>query len=266
MHPRTVILNSEQGFTLAETAMVLAILAVVIGTLVPSFLSIRVSEQARTTSQNLQTVMRSIAAFVQSSGCLPCPTPASAAFSNGHGYVAGGNGTACGTCSNPTGLLPFRSLGLPEALAKDAYGHWLTYAVDTRLASYVASAPNTQLPVSGTNGLCSVTMATAAPLDIQLSNGSHQSNIAAMVLSHGANGYGAYRNNPNDGRLAFPNATPACSGTTGAERCNARDNNRNFITPIAAVGNDPFDDNYLYLDRNSLVSYLGNPACTTGWP
>jgi len=144
MHPRT--LNQSQcGFTLAETAIVLAVLAIVIGALVPSFLSIRVAEQARVTAQNLKTIMNTIAAFVQSSGCVPCPMPAAIAFNPArHGYVAGGTGASCGACTIQVGILPFRSLGLPESFAKDAYGHWLTYAVDLTLAGYVPTAPNIQ--------------------------------------------------------------------------------------------------------------------------
>lgn len=249
--------------------MVLAVMAVVIGALVPSFLSIRVAEQARTTSQNLKTVMNSIAAFVQSSGCVPCPVPARMSQSDERGLVAGRNGNACGACTNPVGLLPFRSLGLPEAFAKDANGHWLTYAVDTKLASYVAISPQTQIPVSGTNGLCSVTFASASPLEIKLTETVSQSNIAVLLLSHGANGYGAYKNEPgtDNDRLPIPSTVRDCSGIVGAERCNTSSStNRIFVAKIAALSTeDPFDDVYLYLDRNALVSYLGNQPCTTEW-
>ena len=243
--------------------MVLAVLALVIGALVPSFLSIRVAEQARTTSQNLKTVMNSIAAFVQSSGCVPCPVPAERAFDSiAHGNVAGGNGTACGACTRAVGLLPF--LGLPESLSKDAYGYWLSYAVDASLGGYVPVAPNIQPTLD--KGLCSVPFSSANPINVTLSNGSQQNNIAVMLLSHGANGYGAYKNQPgsSNDRLLFPTASPACSGTTGAERCNSTLAPA-YVTAIAAQGSDPFDDVYLYLDRNALVSYLGSQPCTTGW-
>lgn len=266
MHPRVIGLAQDHGFTLAETAIVLTVVAIMIGALVPSFLSIRIAEQGRVTTQNLQSVMRSIAAFVQSSGCVPCPTPASSSSGNGQGFVAGGNGVACGACVNPVGLVPFRSLGLPESFAKDAYGHWLTYAVDKTLAGYVAKAPLTQIPVSGANGMCSLTLAAASPLNVKLYGGNTQNNIAVMLLSHGANGYGAYRNNPESDtdRLGFPASSPSCSGSVGAERCNASDT-INFVATLAGQSNDPFDDVFLYLDRNSLVSYLGNPGCTGEW-
>ncbi len=242
--------------------MVLAVMAVVVGTLVPGFLSIRVVEQARATSQKLNTVMNTIAGFVQSAGCVPCPVPAVKALGTGRGNAGGRtDGTSCGSCINAVGLLPYRSLGLPENFAKDAYGHWLTYAVDTGLTSA------TQIPVSETNRLCSVSFSSASALTVKLSDSSSHENIAVMVLSHGANGYGAYRNLPesNTDRLPFPNTIPSCNGITGAEHCNASDT-RIFVAVPAAQGDDPFDDVYLYLNRNALVMYLGNLPCTTEWP
>ncbi|MBY0429100.1 MAG: type II secretion system GspH family protein [Alphaproteobacteria bacterium] len=266
MHQST-LRNLQSGFSLAEAAMVLAVMAVVIGALVPSFLSIRVAEQVRATSQNLKTVMNTIAGFVQSSGCVPCPVPAERAYDiSAHGNVAGGDGIKlCGGCTRAVGLLPFRSLGLPESLAKDAYGHWLTYAVDITLAGYIPTLPNIQ-PVAD-KGLCSVTFASANPVHVTLSNSSPQNNIAVLLLSHGANGYGAYKNQPgsSNDRLPFPSASPACSGLTGAERCNST-LTPSYVMATPAQGSDPFDDVYFYLDRNALVTYLSNPACATGWP
>lgn len=248
MHPRALIIN-QQGFSLAETAIALAVIATIIGLLVPTLLSIRVAEQARVTSQNLQTVMRSIAGFVQASGYVPCP--------------AHPDGTTSPGCNIAVGLVPYQALGLPQSMAKDAYGHWLTYAVDTRLANYTPTPPDTALPVSGTHGLCGLTLSLSTSLKVKLSSTNSQNNIAVMVLSHGANGRGAYKNAPVDDndRMLIP--APLCSDG-GYENCNAS-NTVNFAAGLFAQGTNPFDDVYLYLDRNSLVTYLGNPPCTTEW-
>lgn len=247
--------------------MVLAVLAVVIGAMVPTLLSFRVAEQARTTAQNLKTVMNTIAAFVQSSGCVPCPVPAERALSEWRGLVGAGREDyeACGVCNTTVGLVPFRSLGLPEAFAKDAYGHWLTYAVDTTLAGYRVS-PKVQ-PV-GDKGLCGETYSAASEVPVELDGGSTQNGISVMLLSHGANGYGAYKNQPTDNndRFQFPTSARPCIATEGAERCNAGEGSpKKFIAKTASQGTDPFDDVYLYLDRNALVAYLGNQPCSKEW-
>ncbi len=255
MHPRALIIN-QQGFSLAEVAIAIAVIAIVIGSLVPALLSVRVAEQARTTSQNLQTVMRSIAGFVQSSGYVPCPIPPENVLAAS---------ASRGNCNIAVGLVPFQELGLPQSFAKDAYGHWLTYAIDERLANYVPTLPDTALPVSGMHGLCSMPHSASSALNVRIENTStSQNNIAVMLLSHGANGRGIYRNLPesNTDRVNLP-ATP-CSASAGGERCNA-DDDLGFVAGLPAQGTDPFDDVFLYLDRNSLVTYLGNQGCSTPW-
>ncbi|MDX1922893.1 MAG: type II secretion system protein [Alphaproteobacteria bacterium] len=263
MHPRALILN-QQGFSLAETAIALAVIAVVIGLMVPTLLSVRVAEQARATTQNLQTVMRSIAAFVQASGYVPCPIDPGAPFSESKR-----------DCDIAVGVVPFQSLGLSQSFAKDAYGRWLTYAVDINLAKFAVTPPSKMLPVNGPDGLCSLAFSSATSLKVRLSGANEQQNIAVVLLSHGANGRGAYKNTATDETdlFPFPNTVPACSTTEGAERCNA-DGNISFVAGLpgqfSKVVNgtpvdDPFDDVYLYLDRNALVTYLGNQPCTTEW-
>lgn len=268
MHPRALILN-QQGFSLAETAIALAVIAVVIGLMVPTLLSVRVAEQARATTQNLQTVMRSIAAFVQSSGCVPCPMPASFVGSEAHGIVRGDTSASparCGTvCPVSVGIVPFRSLGLPESFAKDAYGHWLTYAADKSLGVFTelpSIDANTHLVA---NQICQANLSTTNRLHVFGNNGSQQ--VAVLLLSHGANGRGIYRNTPtdNDDRILMP--SPLCTDADkGYENCNAsKSDNLNFYAMMAKQGTNPFDDIFLYLDRNNLMTYLGNQGCNTTW-
>jgi type II secretory pathway pseudopilin PulG len=249
MHPRPLVSHNDYGFTLAETAMVLAIFALVIGAMVPTLLSMRLAEQTRATASNLQIVMRSIAGFVQSAGCLPCPLAAD---------NIGANIAACAACTTSVGIVPFHTLGLPQNAAKDAYGHWLTYAVDTKLARL----PNTAQPMSATNNICVHTKDATTQLKVQPEIGNEQNYISVMLLSHGANGFGAYKNLPETATDRMPNVS--CSASSRAEIMNACDT-RSFVAALPAQGSSPFDDVYLYLGRNALVTYLGNLPCTTPW-
>src|SRR5262249_45504619 len=96
--------------------------------------------------------------------------------------------------------------------------------------------------------------------------GGGQQQAALLVLSHGANGHGAFTEaGAIAGRTAFPPSQPACVvGTSGAERCNA-DGDLIFVAATPSSGTDPFDDRLLYLDRNALVASLGGGACQTSW-
>jgi prepilin-type N-terminal cleavage/methylation domain-containing protein len=274
----------DAGFTLAEVAIALSIIAAVIGLLVPAFLAIRSAEQGRASQGQLEAVLRAVAAFVQANGCVPCPTPALRIYSAGHGVVRGDRSASaapCGSCVEAVGAVPFKSLGISEVMARDGYGSWLTYATDVALASSAdvvvpptspcqtgdsASLCSAADITNGTRkkGLCRSGISASGRLNVTLFFGVTQQ-AAVLVMSHGANKRGAYTARPTSSnlRMAFPTAVPACSSLQGFERCNA-DGDINFIANVNAnPENDPFDDRVMYFDRNALVSYLGGPACQT---
>ena len=273
------VLARREGFSLAETALSLAILALVIGALVPGLLSMRAAEQARATQTRLEAVMRASAAFVQANGCFPCPsTPASQATA-GRGWVRGDtNAALCNGCSAPVGLVPFRALGLSESFARDGYNHWLTFSVDStltanNLASVACKAGDVDPPCSTDDiahsahkkGLCAANLSGVASLNVFLSGGG-SAKAAILVLSHGANAHGAFAEAGADStRMAFPSGQLGCNaGVSGAEACNAN-GSTSFVAATPGSGTDPFDDQMLYFDRNALVASAGGAACNTAW-
>jgi type II secretory pathway pseudopilin PulG len=278
-------LTNSEGFSLAEAAIALVVVATVVGAMVPSVLSMRAGEQARATRQNLETVMRASAAYVQANGCFPCPTPSALLVEDeqgSFGLVRGDiSGAACGDCQQQIGVVPFRSLGLPQSLARDGYGRYLTFAVDAVLTSAnfgssmckEAKDECTQEDVDLhklKKGLCKENISTSTHVNIkQVSiNPTASVKVALLVLSHGKNGYGAYRERPAaTQRLPFPVSVPTCSlaDNTGLERCNSDDGKLDFIETTPATGNDPFDDQLLYFSRDALMTFAGGRACDTKW-
>jgi hypothetical protein len=265
---------------------VLAIIATVIGVMVPTFLSLRTAEQARATTQNLEAATRAIAAFVQANGCLPCPMPAHYTLAPGRGMVRGDaavNAQACGVCQTSTpvvaitnGILPYRSLGLPERFARDGYGRWMTYAVDRGLTMTIQVViPPARIcqtgdevrtpPICSSDDiakkkhpaatLCGAAFPTASSISIYFDTAS-SSSMAFVLVSHGANGLGTYRAMPEIATDRILQPASACT-TNMEERCNT-DNNILFS---AASPGSQFDDQLIYLSRDALVSYLGGAAC-----
>ncbi|MBI3419939.1 MAG: type II secretion system protein [Proteobacteria bacterium] len=270
---------AKAGFSLAEAALSLAIVGMVITAMVPALLSLRASESARATQTALEGVMRATAAFVQANGCFPCPAPASLQAGAGFGVVRGdtlANPSPCNSgCASVPGLVPFRSLGLPQSLAHDGYGRWLTFAVDPTLTS--SGLSNLACTIQDTDctaddvahsahkkGLCAAGLGASTSLRVLVSGVT--TTIAMLVLSHGANGRGAFTEvNSGPARRAFPTSVPSClPGNTGAERCNA-DADLTFVAAIPSTGSDPFDDQMLYFDRNALMASLGGAGCNTNW-
>jgi type II secretory pathway pseudopilin PulG len=275
----------DSGFSLAEVALSLAIVAAILGAMVPSFIGLRAAEQARLTRSTMDGIMKAVGAYVQAYGCLPCPSPRSSIETVGFGLVRGDTTSSppfCGgMCSASNGFVPFRSLGLPVSMARDGYGRFLTYAVDTTLTQAFNVVPPTAPCKTGdaapctaddiTNGtrrkgLCQTGLSAANRLKVYRQNIALPETVAVVLVSHGANGRGAYTNAEASASRAPIATTPACSpGNSGPELCNA-DNDVNFFDAMAiASGEDQFDDQLLYLDRNALVASLGSGACGTTW-
>lgn len=265
--------RSKAGFTLVEMSFVLIIIGLVIMIVFPALKTITQSTQNSTTQTNLKALMHASAAFTQANGCVPCPTPASAT-KEAIGYVRGDtSGIACAACANPEGIVPFASLGVPEHMAKDGWGNWITMGVDPALAINFGSAPPASVCLSSDpapcvrgesrKGLCQEALTSTNRLSIRSQNGS-LTEAAILFASHGLNGTGAYRKHKTGftrhGSFAF-----TCSANRGFENCNADGNQSFSVAPYTTGEYVTFDDQLLYLGRNALVSYLGNAACQTEW-
>jgi prepilin-type N-terminal cleavage/methylation domain-containing protein len=270
-----------KGFTLVEMAMVLVVIGLVILIVYPALNAVRVSTQRRLTDNNLQSLLRAVAVYAQTTGCLPCPSPASIA-GPGFGRVRGDTNTSlCGSCAQPEGIAPFVSLGLPESTARDGWGRWITMRVDPALTVIFGvvppSAPCTASDMSGglctqtgasQKGLCRTGLPTTHRITVQTPGGPTQQ-AAVLFASHGFNGHGALNagalSGPlNGARLPFPPSAPGCAGG-GHETCNA-DGDVTFVNaPPKLDNNNPFDDTLAFLDRNNLVSLFGNGSCQTVW-
>ncbi len=278
----------HRGFTLVEAAMVVVIVGLVAGMVYPAMLALRASTQRAATETALQGLARATAAFVTANGCVPCPTPGAVSGPE-FGRVpldSQGLGLPCGACSShqdwikgrvPEGIPPFISLGLPASAARDGWGLWITMRVDPALTGAFGVAPpftpcttadvtaHICATVGGsTKGLCKSGLSKTGAPTVQLSDSTQQSvpppSAAVVFVSHGPNGYGAFlasalSNGLNGERLSFPEPSSA------SEVCNA-DGNTSFCDYPQGAN---FDDRLLYFDRNALVSFLGQGACSTTW-
>jgi len=271
----------RKGFTLAEMSMVLVVAGVVMMIVFPALSYVRVSAQRSLTESNLQSLLRAAAVYVQVNGCLPCPTPAGVSGA-GFGRVRGDTGTAaCGGCAQAEGIAPFVSLGVPQSTARDGWGRWITMRIDPALAVNFGVAPPTS-PCTAADvtagicaqekmsqkGLCRQSLSAANRINVQTPGGPVQQ-AAVIFVSHGANGHGSFvagaiSNGLNGERLPFPGGSLGCASGV-AEKCNA-DGDVNFVNaPHAVGGTNPFDDSLAFMDRNNLVSMLGNGSCHTVW-
>ena len=252
-----------RGFTLAELAIVLVIVGLLLGgLLVP--LSAQTDMKSRSdTNKQLSDIRDALIGFATANGRLPCPADRTVATAttnagieaiNGAGAslscacttttsgIASNGGSACDDTAHGSavGVLPWATLGLPET---DAWGNRFTYRVTLQFArgplgqssfwnhySGASCSPSSN-PIGAAFALCS-------DGDITISSSSGGTVVAnqipAIALSHGKNSAGAYTING----AQIP-------GATGDEAENANDD-------INFVSNTSIDDQVTWLSPRSL--------------
>ena len=152
--------HNSSGFTLVEMAIVLAIVALLLGGLLPT-ISAQIEQQHRIeTRKYMNEVLDALLGYALVNGHLPCPDKDD-------------NGVAeatCTTTAQQVGTLPYVDLGV---LDHDAYNTVLKYAVTKAFADSVTlfslSTPGT---LQVCNAGCASNLTTTAP---------------AVIISRGAN-------------------------------------------------------------------------------
>lgn len=196
----------NSGFSLIELSIVLLILGLMIG----GIMSAMTQELRRTKQLDIKTKMdaieKAIGAFVKKNSRLPCPADGAYVVTVANFGKEGGTAGAgtCGTGATynvsgirtadttpPTanfvlgntagGVVPVRTLGLPDEYAFDPWGGRFSYAVDIRLTATSAFATYSQINTTG-----SITVNDN-------SGNARLTNAISVVISHGQNGHGAYQ-------------------------------------------------------------------------
>lgn len=265
----------QHGFTLVEMAIVLAIVALILGGGLTILSAQQDQRRVEDTNARLSDAQEALIGFAIAYGRLPCPsdpTIASGTATAGQEYTSGagsaltcGNVTGTGTSQTAWGVLPWATLGISET---DAWGHRFTYQVSSIYADAIGSNTlgadnNPSLsPQCGSANLCtppgnpqfsSFALCSCGGLNI-LSAATGGTNIAtfvpAAIVSHGANGLGAYL--PSGQRIL-----PVPVATTN-EGDNA-DNDSNFVSHSLATAAETggyFDDQVIWLSQYTLFNRM----------
>lgn len=164
---QTMRLEAHQkpsGFSLVEMAIVLAIVALLLGGLLPTISGQIEQQRRKETSKYMDEVRDALLGYAVVNGYLPCP-------------AIDDNGTAAVTCTTTAsqiGKLPYKDLGMVD---KDASGSVLVYAVTKEFAN--SAVPFTLSTVGAAN---TMRVCTTAACTANLTN-----NAVAVIVSRGAN-------------------------------------------------------------------------------
>lgn len=236
------------GFTLIELAVVLFILGLLLGGLLIPLGAQLEQQRIKDTRRALDDIREAILGFTMSNGRLPCPAagtvPSGTASAGAESYNAGTG--QCDIASD--GVVPWATLALPET---DAWGRRFTYRVRQDWADRVnpaapATADCTEVATNASFALCSEG-------NITVKDGSGPSgknvatNVPALIVSHGKNGYGAYL--PTGERLPI---------SADSDEQENTDNNATFVSrPPGKYPDDPYDDQVVWVSpaiiKNRMV-------------
>lgn len=226
----------HRGFTLVEIAIVMAIVALLLGGLLVPLSAQVDAQRSSETVKAMGEIRDALIGFALANGRLPCPAdPAIATGSTNAGME---DPTPMVTvCTRELGVLPWVTLGVPET---DAWGRRYTY----RATAIFSDATGTTFGCSPSSNPTQSSFALCSPGDIDVKDESGNNiatNVPSVVVSHGKNGYGAYTS-----------AGIQLSGATGDEQENS-DADKNFVshTPTPT-----FDDQVTWISTNILMNRM----------
>ncbi|MES2636378.1 MAG: type II secretion system protein [Pseudomonadota bacterium] len=227
------IKSNSQGFTLVEIAIVLIIFGLLIAAFITPLMAQRELQGRRETQALLNESKEALIGYAVVNRHLPCPD--TKAVPNGIEERKPN-----GTCDKDQGTLPWNTLGVEQL---DAWQHFFHYRVDTTFSN------------SNNLELFTIDDATgSSTIQIKGENGalvSTDSRPVAVVLSHGANGFGAI----NTTQTSPANQLSAPSGLDEKENA---DGNTIYVSraPSAQGSVNEFDDMLIWISPKVLINRM----------
>ncbi len=183
--------SCKSGFTLLELSIVLLILSLIAGGLLTALTQNTRIRKDKELQTKLIAIEEGLVKFRRQYNRLPCPADGTLTLDNSHfGQEASNTGTCDGNpganfndgIHTKGGVVPVRTIGLPDDYMFDPWGGRISYAVDGRMTSPSAFVT---YPVNDP-AIGSITI-------LDGNNNTITTHAVAAIVSHGVNGHGAFQ-------------------------------------------------------------------------
>ncbi len=235
---RLVSQYRQRGFALIELAIVVVIIALLLGGLLIPLGSQVEKRQYAETEKLLAEIREALIGHAISNGHLPCPAVSSVDGAEDR------TGTTC-TGGKRVGFLPWVTLGVTST---DSWDNLFRYSVTPAFAGSDAANLFTLDEPTDATWITILTGNNTAPVNLSLTDA-----IPVAVLSHGKNGYGA------TSATGTARALPGTWNNTLDEFLNAANDDEFWSRPrttnTAAAGGE-YDDVLVWISRPILNSRM----------
>ena len=232
-------IRANYGFSLVEMAIVLMIVALLLGGLLPTVTSQLEQQHNNATSKQLAEIKEALIGYALINGRLP--RPATSATDGAERAAICTGATAISDCA---GFIPWATLGISKL---DSWGKIIRYSVTPNFAN----APFTLSATVATKTIQTRDTGALTYLAGQASCMTTNQCVPAVIFSHGRNNFGT---GDSGNALADSSTTNADEGTNNDRTTN------NFFSRIhsnnTTASGGEFDDIVVWIPLNTLMSRM----------
>ncbi|RYE13524.1 MAG: hypothetical protein EOP34_08660, partial [Rickettsiales bacterium] len=204
---------SNKAYSLVELAVSIAVMAILATGFLGYYSKKIEAKRYKITKDKIKFIEKSLSSFVDQHYYLPCPAqgnvPELSSGSNKFGYSVDYNNTNfnCNNINNYVGMIPVRTINIPDDYAYDGWGRKFSYSIAQGLGSvndFTSGKYNGNIDIVDLQGISKTDINRTSP---------NSYGAAYVIVSFGQRGIGAWSRDAN--------VSPMLPGTNGREYQNA---------------------------------------------
>ena len=125
-------IQNEDGYVLVDLALTVVVIGILIAVGIPMYKSYSQRDAVIQTEKRMDIIAHAFSNYIQMRWRLPCPADPN---ETAQAFGTERTGGCTGAISDRYGIIPYRTIGIPEQYARDGYGNFMTYVVSPDFTS-----------------------------------------------------------------------------------------------------------------------------------